>query len=160
MCVMDSKAFQSTPITKTTELQLAKIYSPSPSKSSLRVEIASVQQQQGLHDCGLFAIAYATEICLGRKPDEAQFDQNLMRQHLKKILNEKNFKRFPMSKHGVIIPRPSCCVKNIELYCICHMPESFDVKMIACDDCNNWYHFSCVLYSDSEPETWKCLDKQ
>ena len=75
MCVMDSKAFQSSPITKTTELQLAKIYSPSPSKSSLRVEIASVQQQQGLHDCGLFAIAYATEICLGRKPDEAQFNE-------------------------------------------------------------------------------------
>ena len=47
-----------------------------------------------------------------------------------------------MSKHGVIIPRPSCCVKNIELYC---MPESFDVKMIACDDCNNWYHFSCAI---------------
>ena len=90
VCVMDSKAFQSSPITKTTELQLAKIYSPSPSKSSLRVEIASVQQQQGLHDCGLFAIAYATEICLGRKPDEAQFDKNLMRQHLIKCLNEKN----------------------------------------------------------------------
>ena len=47
-CVMDSKALPSTPITANTELQLAKIYNPFPSRSSLRVAIASVQQQEGL----------------------------------------------------------------------------------------------------------------
>ena len=154
---MDSKALQSSSITTNVELQLAKIYNPLPSKSSLRIKIVPVQQQEGFHDCGLFALAYATEMCLAKKPEAAQFDQNSMRQHLIKCLNEKHLERFPMSKHTETLPRATPRVKNIILYCICHMPESFDDKMISCDNCRDWYHCSCVLSYNSEPETWKCF---
>ena len=128
-------------LTTNVELQLAKIYNPLPSKSSLRIKIVPVQQQEGFHD-------------LAKKPEAAQFDQNSMRQHLIKCLNEKHLERFPMSKHTETLPRATPRVKNIS---ICHMPESFDDKMISCDNCRDWYHCSCVLSYNSEPETWKCF---
>ena len=87
--VMDSRILFN-PITPSTELQLAKIYGSLPvfpPRSSLRVNIVSVQQQEGVHDCGLFSVAYATEVCLGRKPESVSFDQQLMRQHLIKTFS-------------------------------------------------------------------------
>ena len=87
-------------------------------------------------------------MCLGKNPEAAQFDQNLMQEHLIKCLNEKCIKRFPMIKHRKTLPRSTLRVKNIRLY----WPESFDDKMISCENCKNWYHYSCVLFSSSEPE--------
>ena len=48
------------------QLQIAN---PPQGSRSLRLEIVPVQQQDGVHDCGLFAIAYGTEECRGRRPD-------------------------------------------------------------------------------------------
>ena len=81
-------------ITDNTELQLAKIYSPRsvcPMRTSLQVEVVPVQQQEGVNDCGLFAIAFAMEECLGRKSESAEFDQLLMREHMIKCLKEESF---------------------------------------------------------------------
>ena len=53
-------------ITKSAQLQIAN---PPQGSRSLRLEIMPVQQQDGVHDRGLFAIAYGTEECLGRRPN-------------------------------------------------------------------------------------------
>ena len=85
-------------ITDNTELQLAKIYSPCsvcPMWTSLQVEVVPVQQQEGVNDCGLFAIAFAMEECLRRKSESAEFDQVLMREHMIKCLKEEYFTPFP-----------------------------------------------------------------
>ena len=50
MRVFDSMALVSDPLTPLVELQLSKIYNPHHSKSSIHVEIASVQQQEGIHE--------------------------------------------------------------------------------------------------------------
>ena len=45
-------------------------------------------QQSGLVDCGLFAIANITSICYGERPEKTRYNQDLMRQHLTKCLEE------------------------------------------------------------------------
>ena len=43
---------------------IAKMYQPAPCGSVLELQKLSVQQQCGTHDCGLFAIVFALEVCL------------------------------------------------------------------------------------------------
>ena len=43
----------------------------------------------------------------------------------------------------------------IHLYCTCKMPESYDTRMVQCDDCDTWYHFKCVGIR-KEPEHYVC----
>ena len=49
------------------QLHLAQIYAPVAVAASnvLEIKMLSVQQQRSLHNCELFAIAYATEIAVG-----------------------------------------------------------------------------------------------
>ena len=56
-------------ITYETEVQLASIYTRiiPPNSSYLTVELQAIQQQEGVHDCGLFAVANAVEVCIGGK---------------------------------------------------------------------------------------------
>ena len=132
-----------------TELQLSKIYSPCntcPMWTSLQVEVVPVQQQEGINECGLFAIAFAMEECLGRKSESAEFDQLLMREHnMTKCLKEEYFTPFPKVTRGTtVLLRPTHIVKHIKLYCICNMPDHYEDKMICCDICNAWFHCSCI----------------
>ena len=59
----------------------------------LKAEIRSIQQ--GSKDCGLFAIAYATEIAYGHDPSSFIFDQSKLRPHLHDCLISKSLTRFP-----------------------------------------------------------------
>ena len=156
MQLFDSRAVTSDPITPEIELQLAKIYNPQESKSSIRVEIVPVQQQKGIHSCGLFSIAYATELCYNSKPEYVHFEQQKMSQHIIHCLNEGKFEPFLKSKSIETIPRPTRSFRRIKLYCTCRMPEGFDQRMIACDKCGDWFHFSCALRG-RVPDSWKCV---
>lgn len=69
------------PLNESTILQMAKIYSV-PHQSVLNIKILSVQQQQGMVDCGVFSIANAVEVCLGNNPEHITYDQAKMREHL------------------------------------------------------------------------------
>ena len=152
----DSRAIVSDPMTPEVELQLSKLFSPPQSKSSLRIEIQPVQQQEGVHDCGLFSIACATEVCVGVKPESVQFDRPIMKQHLITCLEKRYFQPFPKFTGIESVPRPTRQFTRIKLYCTCHMPECYDTRMIACDKCNKWYHFSCVLKAKKTPTYWLC----
>ena len=62
------------------QCQLAHIYN-SQRLDTLSVEMAPVQQQVGGKDCGLFAVAFATELANGGDPVKVQYDQCAMREH-------------------------------------------------------------------------------
>ena len=70
------------PLNLSNVLQIAKIYSVPTDLSVLEIQKLSVQQQHGTIDCRLFFIAFAVEICLGRNPQYASFDQKNIRKHL------------------------------------------------------------------------------
>ena len=41
------------------------------------------------------------------------------------------------------------------VYCTCRLPESYDSRMIECEECQKWFHFKCMGLT-SEPDTWVC----
>ena len=55
----------------------------------------TVQHQPNYIDCGVYAIANATTLAFGLKPDEVTYDHDLMRKHLLQICEEQSIKFFP-----------------------------------------------------------------
>lgn len=156
ICVMDSLSlFMS--LNKHTALQLAQIYSIPSTHSVLKVKRLCVQQQHGTLDCGAFSIAFAVEICSGRNPEAAHFDQKLMRHHLFECFTKERLSPFPSSRSEETLPRPMQNTYSLKVYCICKMPAQFDAVMLSCDLCGQWFHCSCMhIDSKNVPEYWEC----
>lgn len=62
--------------------QLRQIYGATGQSMSLAVPV--VTQQNNGSDCGVFAIAYAVDLCNGVAPESRQYDRDSMRPHLLK----------------------------------------------------------------------------
>ena len=126
-----------------TVLQICKIYSAPKDHSTLKLRKLPVQQQCGTLDCGLFAVAYAVEVCMGNSP-AVSFDQKRMRFHLYACLSDGVMSPFPkMSRAREYLPRPTDRSLNVKVYCLCKLPEEYDSFMIECESCRQWYHCSC-----------------
>ena len=54
-----------------------------------------ISTQTGSDDCGLFALAYAIEVCRGNNPANLVFKQDLMRNYFNNCLQSKKFSSFP-----------------------------------------------------------------
>ena len=59
------------------------------------IELNVYMQSRG-SDCGAFAIAHATTLCLEKLPVKFVFNQTAMRQHLLKCLEMQHFTVFPL----------------------------------------------------------------
>ena len=154
--VFDSLGYFMGPLNLATLLQIAKIYSVPIGERHLRVKKLSVQQQHGTSDCGLFTLAFATEICSGGDPQAACFNQKKMRRHLSMCLTKGVMKPFPKGTSEPF-PRPTERLSSYRVYCHCRLLEEFDHKMVECTRCKSWYHVTCVgLYQKEIPAHWKC----
>ena len=69
-----------------------------PRCKEFRFDIVNTQHQTNDSDCGLFAIAFATEIINHKSPALCEFDVNQMRPHLIKCLEAGFLSRFPLKK--------------------------------------------------------------
>ena len=80
----------------TLEEQIAAVYANFCSKDSLlTITKVGVQQQKGMADCGVFAIAFAYHSAQGDDVTKLEFDQPVMRQHLLDCLQSAQLKPFP-----------------------------------------------------------------
>ena len=139
--------------------QICNIYKVPRTKSILKIQRLAVQQQQGVSDCGLFAVAYAMEVCAGSNPEHVQFDQCRMRNHLYNCLRHGTITAFPKVQSSEYLPRPTPSVKNIKVYCLCRMPDDYDNQMVCCDQCDEWFHLSCLNLRSrdvNKNKEWKC----
>ena len=134
---------------QTTKRQVASIMRVT--EPTLTMNFADVQMQAGGSDCGIFALAFATAICCGHSPGKFQFDQQCMRNHLIKCLEDQQFTMFPIKKEQ----RQARKIKSSEtipLYCVCRMPPIREIPMIQCSHCKQWYHGkNCIKTTD---EAW------
>lgn len=124
---------------------------------TLHVEISPVHQQYGVVDCGVFAIAFATDLCHELDPVAAAYDQRKMREHLIACLERMTFQPFPQVKTNVRIS--ARVFKTIKVYCTCRLPEKFDSQMVECERCFEWFHYCCVGISNSNSKQtshWLC----
>ena len=88
------------------------------------------------HDCGVYAIAFATSLCYGQDVMSIHYDRQNMRQHVGESLEANKTLPFP-SKYQ----EKSHRFETINIYCPCREHES--ALMIQCDGCSEWYHMEC-----------------
>ena len=131
-----------------------------PTSNSVRIHLANIQRQPNASDCGLFAIACATELANKKDPTHCWWNVHQMRQHLKNCLEEGTIEPFPLQKPRRI-PIGRVLKKSMEelVYCVCRMPNDRSIPMIACDSCKAWFHQKCVSISkDMKAKNWLCYN--
>ena len=69
------------------DTQLALLYRRE--RGNFSVNVASIQQQRGGADCGLFSIAVCTALAMGQDPTLLRWRQNKMREHLSKMFRSE-----------------------------------------------------------------------
>ena len=63
--------------------------------SAVKFQLPKVQVQEGLTECGLFAIAFAVTLAFGDNPEACIFDQSRMRPHLHACFEKQCISKFP-----------------------------------------------------------------
>ena len=64
-------------------------------QATITVHHANVDKQMNGHDCGVYAIAFATSLCYGQDMMSIHYDRIKMRQHLVKCLEGQMMIPFP-----------------------------------------------------------------
>lgn len=64
-------------------------------EKAITLRFCKVSMQTNGNDCGVYAVAYATKLCLGASPTKLLFDESKMRPHLIKRLENGQFTMFP-----------------------------------------------------------------
>lgn len=85
-------------ISNSLKLQLFAAYGNN--KNHLTILVPKIQQQSNAVDCGIFALAYATEFCFSGfvGGENIDFDKQAMRQHLITCFQSKSLRPFPQLK--------------------------------------------------------------
>lgn len=111
-----------------------------------------VQKQIGSADCGLFALAFATDLCQGFYPTNQCYDQSLMRQHYVNCLESatKTTRRVPyhMVQNKTSVP----------IFCQCRLPND-KREYVECFKCSSWYHTECTQVPEwaiNSKRNWQC----
>ena len=118
--------------------------------------VDDVQQQEGGNDCGLFAIAFATLLCVGRDPAKERFDQKIMREELLQSFEKQDMALFvekacstSRKEDPEILYEWHCPV-----YCHCRMPDDGN-EMVQCIACKRWFHGKCET-GNFNSLRWRC----
>lgn len=123
-----------------------------------------VQKQIGFADCGLFALAFATDLCQGFDPTTQSYDQSLMRQHYVNCLESATMSPFPKTTRRV----PYHMVQkktSVPIFCQCRFPND-KREYVECFKCSSWYHTECVqvpewaINSKTKWQCQKCKDRR
>lgn len=131
-------------------------------KEKLTIEMMNVEGQSNAFDCGIHAIACATELAFGCDPCLCSWEKG-MREHLISCFINGQISRFPSKRRRVAVGARARNFIHVPLYCKCRMPwdkEDPDGDMIECTSCKKWFHFSCIgiepkNYSNMK---WVCVE--
>lgn len=133
-----------------------------PDIDNIKILIPNVQQQQNSSLCGAYSIVFAIALCLNINPVHVEIKERQIRQKLFSFLKRKqtsiNDNLFEIKNKKCTI----CKTFECKLYCFCRLAYNPSENMIACDQCQDWYHFNCInvkipveAYKDST-SAWFC----
>ena len=118
----------------------------------LMVKLMPVQHQTNGNDCGLFALAFATNFAEVIDPSERYYDKKALRNHLLQCLRNSEINHFPQEDMSVKSKPSKIVYKVHEVICICRdaffeedvekQPENV---MAECSKCWEWYHCKCEV---------------
>jgi len=106
------------------------------------IDWAAVQRQRGSSDCGVFAIAFATELCWGFNPSSRVYDQLQLREATVNCFKNRSMVPFPGTQKSV---HRGSMIKSekFSVYCKCRQPWfKNDERMAECIRCKEWFHQS------------------
>ena len=89
--------------------QISTLYSPDKDITPTTHLCVMPAEQKGSVDCGLFSIAYATDLAFGNDPSKVVYDQSAMRDHLLLCLESNSISIFP--RHCILSAQPTS--KNV-----------------------------------------------
>lgn len=129
------------------------------SSKSITLQLEPTQEQSGDSDCGLFSIAYATEVCYGNDVSSLRYYQDRLRSHLIECLKSKKMVPFPSKSCRRRKATPT--IITFDVFCCCRLPEFVEKEpMAACEKCQEWYHCSCENIPSevftNKDEVWLC----
>ena len=120
--------------------------------SALEVNCLQVQQQSNSIDCGVFAIAFAVDVCFGLPPNESCCDVIEMRNHLTTCLQLQELSLFPKISRRVPCCRPF--QRYIDIFCVCRQNLFMSDTYLSIDNfmaefsfCYEWFHRKCMSIS-------------
>lgn len=120
-------------------------------QDTINVQFVNTEKQTNRYDCGLYAIAYATSVCLGENVSQLKYHSKEMRPHLKHCLETGTMTTFPSSQRE---QEPlSRDPELIYVHCYCRKMEVGD--MITCCNCKKRFHYECVN-SKKNLRSWQC----
>ena len=61
----------------------------------IKVFVLQPQSQAGVHDCGVFTLAFCTSLAMGQDLSDVKFDEDVMREHLESCFDKKHLTTFP-----------------------------------------------------------------
>ena len=121
----------------------------------LTVHIMNIAKQSGATDCGLYVVAIMSSLALGKDPCSIVFKKEDLRAHLQSIIEKEQITEFPYTQRRKVKSR-ILRTEVFDVHCICRMPDNGS-KMVCCDNCNKWFHATCVGYSDNRTN-WYCTE--
>lgn len=130
--------------------------------SDITVDVIGCTQQRGRTDCGLFAAAFATALCLGEQPHLVHYVQSKMRAHLVQCFQSLNMNSFPQGRAtataGLATGRHVKSWREVVRYiCICRKPWLPPYEpVVVCCKCNMKYHLSCIGRKNTRSKSWIC----
>ncbi len=153
VCVYDCNWCTKSKISLTTKQEICSFYKPTSSK--VHFEYVNVDRQPNSSDCGVFALAFATELAHNSDPTLFCWDINEMRKHLiKHLIN--------CLERGQMTPFPKHSKRRLRLgqrvRLGCRMPDNGGVR---CAICLVWYHMTCVSLDPTKSYLkikWRCPD--
>ena len=118
------------------------------SESEIKIISKPVQQHLNRFDCGVYAIAYTTDIAFDRDPASLSYDRQEMRKHLLWCLQRGDSEPFPNS--SIRTKGGKSITYRFQLYCHCRIPffnsdadVDKDLFMETCAAYNTWFHKKC-----------------
>ena len=131
--------------------------------SALKVNCLQVQQQSNSIDCGVFAVAFAVDVCFGLPLNESCYEVIEMRSHLSTCLI--------IQELSPRVPRCRLFQRYIDIFCVCRQnffmsdtKDSVHNFMAKCSICYEWFNKKCmsiskkVFSSEDEHKKWKCIN--
>lgn len=133
----------------------------SPAKKLL-FQYIDILRQENSSDCGVYALANATELALGGNPQLCNWEVEKMRGHVIACLEKGYMAPFPKKgkrcvgfSGGRKVPSTT-----VALYCVCRMPND-GTKHIQCQRCLEWFHLNCVQLDPTKcyrRVQWSCAE--
>ncbi len=141
VCIYDSARPQT--ISRTLITQVCSFFKST--SDILHFKIMNVRGHIDSSNCGVHAIAIATELASNCDPVTCYWNEGEMRQHLMHCIENNCVTRFPIHRTREIhMEKRTLKSLVVNVYCVCKMPKDKFKSMVMCDTCQTLFHGECM----------------